>query len=168
MENSKKYSFALVICVGFVAGLFIKLFVLDILHVSGRSMEPSVRDGAVLFVNKLAFGIVEPYGDKLLVKWGNPERDDIVIYLYDNKIVVKRCVAVAGDKIEYSTDPIYTLTVADKTIPLSESQFNNMKASHVVPDDYILAIGDNYAESIDSRTYGFVSEKNILGKVICK
>lgn len=155
-----------VLCVGLAAGLILKLFVIDILHVSGRSMMPAIQDGDTLFVNKLAFGIITPYGEKLLVQWAEPKRGDVVIYLYDNKIVVKRCVAVAGDSLEYSEDSGYIVRVGDSKISLTQEQFDRMKSSQSVPEGYIFAVGDNYAESVDSRSYGFVSIKNILGKVL--
>ena len=43
-----------------------------------------------------------------------------------------------------------------------------LKDAAQVPDGYILAVGDNYEVSVDSRDYGFVSVKNVLGKVLCK
>lgn len=156
------------VCAGLSAGLLLKLFAFEILTVSGRSMIPALHDGDRIFVSKLAFGIVEPYGSKLLVQWAQPKKDEIVIYLYDNRIVVKRCVATSGDKLEYSESSDYTLKTNGKEIPLTETQFKNLKNTDKVPEGYILAVGDNYAESVDSRTYGFVSVKNVLGKVICK
>ena len=133
-------------------------------------MSPSIQNGEHLFVSKLAYGIVKPYSDSLLCTWASPNRGDIVIYLYQNKIVVKRCVAISGDKLEYSAnnDYNYLLKVASSEIPLTPLQFLNLKDSSEVPKGYILAIGDNYEVSVDSRTYGFVSERNILGKVLCK
>lgn len=157
-----------VICVGLVIGLVLKMFVIDFLHVSGTSMVPSIQNGDVIFVNKLAYGIPKPYSDKLLIQWGCPKRGDIIIYLYKNKIVVKRCVGISGDLLEYSDETVYTLNIGNKQIPLSPSQYNNLRDVQSVPEGYILAVGDNYKESIDSRTYGFVSVHNILGKVICK
>lgn len=156
------------VCAGLLIGLLLKLFAFEVLTVSGRSMIPALHDGDKIFVNKLRYGIAEPYGEKLLVQWSAPKNGDIVIYLYDDKIVVKRCVAISGDKLEYSDDSDYTLKTNGKEIPLTQSQFENLKNADEVPEGYILAIGDNYAESVDSRTYGFVSVKNVLGKVICK
>lgn len=156
------------VCAGLLLGLLLKLFAFEVLTVSGRSMIPALHDGDKIFVNKLKYGIAEPYGEKLLVQWAKPKNGDIVIYLYDDKIVVKRCVAISGDKLEYSSDSDYTLKTNGKEIPLTQSQFENLKNADKVPEGYILAVGDNYAESVDSRTYGFVSIKNVLGKVICK
>ena len=160
----------LIVCAGLLAGFLLKLFVFEILTVSGESMSPAIKDGEKLFVSKLAYGLVEPYGDSLLVQWKKPQAGEVVIYLYDNKIVVKRCVAVSGDELEILSDNGYNhlLRVRGFEIELSESQYQNLKNSTSVPEGYILAIGDNYAVSVDSRYYGFVSERNILGKVLCK
>lgn len=160
----------LIICIGLFIGFVLKLFVFEILTVSGVSMVPALNDGDHLFVSKVSYGLVEPYGDSLLVQWKKPRRGDIVIYLYNNKIVVKRCVAVSGDLLEYSLNTEYNhiMRVQGTEIELTELQYLNLKDSPEVPEGYILAIGDNYAESVDSRSYGFVSERNILGKVLCK
>ena len=165
---STQKSFVVIISVGLIVGALIKFCVIDILHVSGRSMQPALQDGATLVVNKLAYGLNLPYGNKLLVQWAEPKCDDIVIYLYNNKIVVKRCVAVGGTPLEYSANSQYTLRVGAREITLSQQQYQNLKNSAAVPQGYILAVGDNYDESVDSRTYGFVSTRSILGKVICR
>ncbi len=157
-----------IVIIGLIIGILLKLFVIDILHVSGTSMVPALKDHSMVVVDKLAYGLVKPTGGRLCVQWAEPKAGDIVIYLYNNKIVVKRCVAVPFTPLEYSTDPVYTLHVGDKNITLTESQYQRMKNSAAVPKGFILAIGDNYDVSVDSRTYGFVSEKNILGRVVCK
>lgn len=160
----------LIVCLGLLAGFILKIFVFEILTVSGQSMMPAIKDGQRLFVSKVSYGIVKPYGEKLLVQWKKPERGDIVIYLYNNKIVVKRCLAVSGDLLAYSQDKEYnySLRVNDSVISLSQEQYLRLKDSPSVPEGYILAIGDNYDVSVDSRYYGFVSERNILGKVLCR
>ena len=158
----------LIICLGIFLGFFLKMFVIDILHVSGVSMEGAIKDGSVVAVNKLAYGLVKPWSNHLLVKWAGVRRGDCVIYLYNNKIVVKRCVAVSGELLEYSAKPVYTLKTGDKNIPLTQLQYLNLSASTKVPEGYILAVGDNYEKSVDSRDYGFVREDNVLGKVLCR
>lgn len=156
------------ICIGICAGIILKLFVIDFLRVSGNSMEPVIHDGSVILVHKAAFGIASPLGSSLIRQWAEPEKDDIVIYLYNNKIVVKRCVATGGTKLAYDTDKGYSLLVEGKKIPLTEEQYHRMNTSGTVPEGYILAVGDNYGQSVDSRTYGFVPVKNILGKILCR
>ncbi|MBR4448999.1 MAG: signal peptidase I [Treponema sp.] len=157
-----------VISIGLIAGLFLKLFVIDFLHVSGTSMEGAIKDGSVIAVNRLAYGIAVPYSNRLLIQWNRPKEGDIVIYMYNNKIVVKRCAAVSEQSLEYSANSLYNLKIGDKNIPLTKEQYFNLKDCSKVPEGYILAIGDNYEKSVDSRDYGFVSVRNVLGKVICR
>lgn len=153
---------------GLVIAIIIKFFIFDFLKVSGTSMKPALEDGQTIYVNKLAYGLNNLAGDRLLFSWSQPQAGDIVIYLYNNKIVVKRCIAVSGDLLEYSFDTGYTLYVGEKSIPLTELQYLNLKNCEKVPEGFVLAVGDNYSESFDSRNYGFVSVKSVLGKVLCK
>ena len=77
-------------------------------------------------------------------------------------------MAVAGDRLEFSHDFGYSLAVNEKSIPLQEAQYQKLKHNQQVPPGMILAVGDNYNESVDSRDYGFVSVKNVLGRIIGK
>ena len=97
------------------------------------------------------------------------KENDIIIYLYNNNIVVKRCVAVENTPLDYLTNSGYILIVnSDKKIPLTREQYYNMHNCSEVPSGYILAIGDNFENSFDSRNYGFIPVSNVLGKVICR
>lgn len=168
-KSSVKHIHPLVfVVVGLLVGIGIKLFCLDLLRVSGSSMEPTIASGSQILVNKLSFGLVKPFGDELLIQWQEPQRGDVVLYFYNNRGVIKRCVAVAGDRLEFSHDFGYSLTVNEKSIPLTESQYQKLKHNQQVPPSMILALGDNYEESVDSRDYGFVSVKNVLGRIIGK
>lgn len=167
-SSSKHLSPVLFVVLGVLAGIGIKLFCFDLLRVSGSSMEPAIASGSQILVNKLAYGVVQPLGDQLVLQWKEPEREDVVLYFYNNRAVVKRCVAVAGDRLEFSHDFDYSLTVNEKSIPLTEAQYQRLKHNQQVPPGMILALGDNYDESVDSRDYGFVSVKNVLGRIIGK
>lgn len=156
------------IVTGVILGVFLKLFAIDILRVSGKSMEPAIKEGSSVVVNKMAYGLVKPGSREFFFQWKKPSRGDIVIFLHDDKIVVKRCVAIGGDTLEYFYDKGYNLRVGENKIALTDVQYANLHNISKVTDEYILAIGDNYAESIDSRNYGFVSVKNIVGKVVKK
>lgn len=162
----KKSKLPVFIFIGIFIGVAVKLFVFDVLFVSGNSMSPTLKDGDKVFVNRLAYGIAVPFRSKFIVQWKTPERNDIVIYLHDDRIVVKRCVALGGDMLEFSEDSDYNLFLGGKKILLSKEQYEILKNYDKVPEGYIFALGDNYSESVDSRTYGFVSVKNITGKII--
>jgi len=166
-ESQKRRVFKFVLA-GLILGIILKFFIIDILHVSGASMEPTIKDGDLVAVNKLSYGLVKPFGDRLLFKWGKAKRGDIIIYLYDNKLVLKRCVATESTPLEYSNGSEYNLIVGEKKYPLTPAQFSVMQGIESVPKGMVLAIGDNAEVSIDSRNYGFVSEENVLGRVFAK
>lgn len=171
-KNNTKINIPLCILLGVLIAVITKTFVIDIFKVNGSSMERSVKDGSLVFVNKLAYGIQNPFKAELLLQWRTPQVNDVIIYIFDGSYVIKRCVATTGTELKYidfSNDSEYILTVGNKVnIELNSVQYHRMYKSEVVPKGYVLAIGDNYKISYDSRDYGFVPEKNILGKAICR
>lgn len=169
MDKSKKNGIMLPsVLIGIFAGLVIKLFIFDVLHISGTSMEPTLHDSTAVLVNRLAYGIVKPGSQDFFVQWSQPELNDIVIFLHDNKIVVKRCAGVSGDQLEFSQNSEYIVKINQQEISLTPVQFHLMKNFDSIPEGYIFALGDNQKDSIDSRDYGFVSVKNVMGKIVGK
>ncbi len=160
-----KFNIFFTILIGLFVGILLKLFVFDIVRVSGESMEPTIKTESTVIINKLAYGLPQPFGADLLIQWKTPKKNDIIVYLYNNKMVVKRCVGIAGEVLDYSDDSQYII-VGDKTFPLSEGQFQRIKFNTVVPENTVLAIGDNPLHSVDSRDYGFIPIKNVLGRVV--
>lgn len=152
---------------GSCIGIFLKFFVLDIVHIRGSSMEPTFKDGDAVLINKLSYGLVQPFGSSRLCSWNKPEAGDIVIYMHEGKLVIKRCVAVAAAPLDYSYNIGYTLAVNGQRFPLSEAQYENMALACQVPDGMILAVGDNPDASIDSRDYGFIPLNNVLARAVC-
>lgn len=167
----KKRTFKTLIIISIILtplAFFIKTFIFDSYIVQGTSMEPFIHDGQRIYCSKLAYGLCKPFGDSLIVQWESPKKGDIVIYLLDDNVIVKRCVATEGEMLEYSTESSYNLHIGDNSFPLTEIQYHLMNQSFQVPKDTILCIGDNYLSSIDSRNYGFVPVKNVIGKIVCK
>ncbi|MGI5174567.1 signal peptidase I [Treponema sp. OMZ 840] len=151
---------------GICIGIAVKLFVIDIVKVAGTSMEPAIKDNSIICINKLAYGIPKPLGSSLLFQWKEPALGDIIVYMYKGKPVIKRCAACAGEVLEFSSDSEYSLSVGEKTYPLTEKQYQRIKFDTVVPEKTVLALGDNSFYSVDSRDYGFIPTENVLGKVI--
>ncbi len=173
MESTKSFFkekpfIFLCIAIGIAAGIIFKLFIIDILHISGTSMEPTLKNGSKVAVNKLSYGLVKPFRGEFFFQWNKPKLNDIVIYLHDNKIVIKRVIAVGGDQLEFSENSSYTVRINQKEISLSQAQFQRMKNFEKIPEDFVFTLGDNQKDSIDSRDYGFVSVRNIMGKIIGK
>lgn len=151
---------------GLLIGLFLKLFVFDFLKISGKSMEPTLSSGNHIVINKAAYGIQNPFTKEYYFTWKSPKKNDVVTFLNDNKIVVKRCVLTEGDSLEILVDSGYHIVINNQKVPLSEFQYLQFAGTKTVPSGYIFVLGDNFLYSVDSRDYGFVSTKSIKGKAI--
>ena len=104
----------------------------------------------------------------ILIVWELTANSSVLIYFHNNKLVIKRCVGCQGDSIDFYTDLGYSLSVNGRKIPLTETQYQRLKHNKTVPEDMILAVGDNYEVSVDSRDYGFIFVDNIIGRVVAK
>ena len=151
---------------GLLIGLFLKLFVFDFLKISGKSMEPTLSSGNHIVINKAAYGIQNPFTKEYYFTWKSPKKNDVVTFLNDNKIVVKRCVLTEGDSLEILVDSGYHIIINNQKVALSEFQYLQFAGTKTVPSGYIFVLGDNFLYSVDSRDYGFVSTKSIKGKAI--
>jgi signal peptidase I len=76
----------------FAAAIIIKLFLFDFIIADGISMEPAIRNGTVMFVNRLQYGLRFPGRPGYLVRWAAPRQGDVVVfYAPSGSIAVKRC-----------------------------------------------------------------------------
>jgi signal peptidase I len=99
---------------------------------------------------------------------GEPRRGDVVLFRYplgSTGRAVKRVVAVAGDAVAFTE---YSLTVNGRTTriagsPLPVDPARERETS--VPAGHVFLLGDNTAGSYDSRGFGSVPEREIVGEV---
>jgi len=72
------------------------------------SMRPTLLEGDVVFVNRLAYDIKLPLTDIILARLAEPERGDIVTFSSpkDGERLIKRIVAVPGDRVEMQDDTL--------------------------------------------------------------
>lgn len=152
----------------FLLAITVKLLVIDILYVAGPSMSPVITPGTLVAEFRLEWGIPVPFKNAYFTRWGTPTAGDIVIYPWQGRLVVKRCVAGPGEKLVFSDEKGYSVRSGAREIPLNREQYHKMKNVQQVPDGMIFAVGDNMAESHDSRDYGFVSVDSIRGTVLWK
>lgn len=142
-------------------------------------MEPAISDGDFVVIWKLAYGISVYNQNRYAVRWQSPQHNDIVFYAVDGKYVIKRCVETGGCMLSFSINqekPSNTygfLHILSKKIPLTVQQFKNIGGflqpdAQCVPQNFILALGDNVQTSRDSRDYGFISIDSIRGKLLWK
>jgi signal peptidase I len=76
----------------FLAAVLIKMFLLDFIIAEGDSMEPAIRSGTVLVINRMQYGLRFPGQQGYLVRWAQPKQGEIVVYYAPTgNIAVKRC-----------------------------------------------------------------------------
>jgi signal peptidase I len=73
------------------------------------SMKPSILEGELVFVNKLAYDLKIPFTTLHLSTWGDPARGDVVVFYSpkDGTRLVKRVIGLPGDKVEMRDDVLY-------------------------------------------------------------
>ncbi|WP_165981041.1 signal peptidase I [Macrococcus lamae] len=137
--------------------IFIRSFIITTYAIEGQSMEPTFQSGDRVIIN-LVEDIFLP-----------PDVGDIIFFkLNDNDTFVKRIIATPGDYIAVHQEHVYvngekvTKQAADYSSLL---KVEDMK-EQIVPKKCYIVLGDHLTDSIDSRQFGCVKEKYILGKVI--
>lgn len=126
-------------------------------EVVGSSMVGTLNDGDVVVASKKA----------------KPKRGDIVVIknLEENKHVIKRMVAVAGDTIMFKSGNFYvkkkntTEFVETLGVPLTSNAYFNEGVEYVIENGTCFYLGDNYAISKDSRENGCCLVKDITAVV---
>lgn len=81
----------------------------DINYVPSGSMKPTILEGDVVVVNKLAYDLKLPFTRHRFASWATPQRGEIVVCFSpeDGTRLVKRVVAVAGDAVELRADVLF-------------------------------------------------------------
>lgn len=160
--------------IGVLAACFLRLFVFDAVRISGDSMQPVLKNGRRVLVNKLAWGFRLPLTRHYIVRWAEPEAGDIAVFLHNGTFTVKRCAATAGMTLAFSDKNGYSITAGKQSIPLSKEQYGKLsvlfgpQSEHKgkLPPGTAFMLGDNGAASVDSRDYGPVYTDSFCGKVI--
>ncbi len=138
--------------------------------VSGASMDPTFETGDYLIVDKLS--------DRI----GKPERNSVIVFQYPHdlsKNFIKRVIGLPGETLFMNNNK---LTIVNKENPdgftIDQSYIEKMCVTRdngcvstfqitLGASEYFV-MGDNRSESFDSRNWGPVNEKYLLGKPVLR
>lgn len=163
------------IVIAFILAMIIRAFLVQAFKIPTGSMRPTLLEGDVIMVNKFLYGAKIPFTQFRLPAVRNPKRGDVIVFIYPEnpkKDFIKRLIAFPGEAVEIKNGTIY---INDKPLlePMfslryyyNRGQFAEERQKIIVPEDHYFVLGDNSASSQDSRYWGFVPHKNILGKAI--
>lgn len=148
--------------VALVLALVIRAFVVQAFKIPTGSMRPTFLEGDRILVNKFIY------------KFKEPKRGDIIVFKYpgnEKKDFVKRLIALGGETIEIKDGDIYVNGErVEDPFKIRQIRYYNKDPYGAnskeikVPDDSYYVLGDNSASSRDSRYWGFVPRKNVIGK----
>ena len=140
-----------------VYATLIVTFGFQVARVDGLSMAPTLEDHDRLIVNKLVYEI------------GEPRPGDIVMLYYPlnpEKMFVKRVIAREGDTVRIVDGRVYVNDVPlhDDYVP-AEFRSHDDWGPQVIQQGYYFVMGDHRNNSSDSRHWGMVPKRYIIGKV---
>ena len=164
------------ICVAILLALFIRTFVVQAFKIPSGSMLPTLLIGDHLLVNKFIYGIRVPFTGKILIPIESPKRGDVVVFRFpkDRSVdYIKRVIGTPGDTVQIINKKVFIngKPIKDPHAYFSSSVVLSASASPrdnfgpiLVPEKHIFVMGDNRDNSYDSRFWGFVDQRDILGK----
>jgi signal peptidase I len=137
--------------------LFAATFVIQLRRVDGASMQPTLNDHDFLVVDELAYEI------------GTPQPGDIVTLYYPfdpDRVFIKRVIAVDGQSVQIVDGRVFVdgSRVQDDYISPAFRSHDNW-GPELVSSGHCFVLGDHRNMSSDSREWGLVPRKYVIGKV---
>ncbi|MDD5005656.1 MAG: signal peptidase I [Candidatus Omnitrophica bacterium] len=161
------------IIVATLLALFIRSFIVQPFKIPTGSMRETLLEGDRIFVNRFIYGLRIPFTDIRIFKFNYPQKGDVIVFNYPEDIkraYIKRMIGKGGDVVEIKDGRVY----------VNSKEFNNPAVRNIyyynrgdyglinqkitVPKDSYFVLGDNSHTSKDSRYWGFVPDKYLIGK----
>lgn len=174
----REYAESIIIAI--LLALLIRAFVVQAFKIPSGSMKATLQIGDHILVNKFIYGIKlrVPFTsvNYTLVPISFPKRNDVVVFIYPvdpSKDFIKRVIGLPGDTVQIKEKKVYInnqpmtdphgIHSDQRIIPEAEQPRDNTPPI-IVPPGKIFVMGDNRDESYDSRYWGFVDQKDIIGE----
>lgn len=139
--------------------LFLMIYIVSVTQVVGNSMYSTLKDGDVLILNKFKYRFFD-------IKRG----DIISLENDDTKYLIKRVIGLPGDSISikdntlYINGEVYIENYLEEGLVYDDFELTSL-GYDVIPDDMYFVLGDNRADSVDSREIGLISKDDVIGKI---
>ena len=139
------------------AAVLVANLLIAVLLINRSSMNPTLTDGDVV----------------LALRWAGAKPGEIIAFHYNNKVLLKRVIAKAGDWVDIGEDGTVFVNGEEIEEPYLEKKAYgecDIELPYQVPEGCVFVMGDNRAVSADSRQkdIGPVSSEHIIGKVFMR
>jgi len=154
-ENSKVMAIALILA------FLIRIFIAEPRYIPSDSMYPTLTQGDRLVIEKVSYYFKTPQKGDIIV-FEPPLQLQMLGYNKDQAFI-KRVIGTSGQKVEIKEGKVY---INDQ--PLRENYIaekpNYELEPIIIPEHFLFVMGDNRNNSNDSHIWGFLPEKNVIGK----
>jgi signal peptidase I len=144
--------------------LLIRTFIVAPFKIPSGSMQPTLLIGDRILVNKFIY------------RFREPRRGEVIVFRYPEdpkRPFIKRLIAIAKDKVEikdgriFINDTALDPSIARASYYYNQGEFGREGKPIVVPEGMYFVLGDNSGSSHDSRFWGYVPRKLVIGKAMC-
>lgn len=134
--------------------LLVKKYLFTTILVHGASMNDTLKENDVMILDKISYRL-KPI-----------QRFDIVVINTGKTKLIKRVIGLPGEHVKYEDNQLY---INDEKVEDSYGNGTtydfdlNYLEYETIPNHYYFVLGDNREDSLDSRSIGLVSKKDIIG-----
>ena len=177
----------------FAVVLVLRSFLFEPFQIPTGSMIPTLEVGDFILVNKYSYGVRLPVLGTKVFDVNEPRNGEVMVFIppHEDEYFIKRVVGIPGDRVRYQDKTLYingekqNQTFVAQIPPVNPRylryreklgdiehmiQKNSYRDSSVeewvVPEGHYFMMGDNRDQSSDSRSWGLVSEDQIVGQAI--
>lgn len=152
-----------IVIISLVIVLPIRYFVIQPFIVRGASMEPNFYNGEYLIINEISY------------RFNKPERNDVVVFKFPqdpSQYYIKRIVGLPGELVKIENGVVKVLRDSQEIIIeeqyLALNTYTSGNTEINLNNDEYFVLGDHREASSDSRRWGTLDEKFIVGKVLLR
>lgn len=158
-----------------IIAIFLRTFFFQMYKIPTTSMVPTLMPGDRIFVSRLVYGPNVPFTTYRFPGMRKPKRGDVIVFIPPHerkKSYVKRLIGISGDKILIKEGNLYingemvVEPLIARNYYYNQGDYGMDGKEITVPQGKYFFLGDNSIASLDSRFWGYVDEKDIIGKAI--